>query len=104
MTDRGRLEWALFLSVLLHALLLTLLPFIRRAQLQIPTPKLIDVDVFQPAAKPRRVAPPAAAVPAQPAPAPPAIPVPKQQIVSPPEQGEEKEPSNTRFPATATTR
>jgi hypothetical protein len=98
MTDESRLTWALVLSVLLHGLLLSLLPLVRRAQLQIPTPPLVDVDLVslpKPAARPQAAAPVAPAAPA--APAPPAIPVPKQQIVSPPDAGEEKAPQNTHL-------
>ena len=98
MTDQSRLTWALVLSVLLHGLLLTLLPLARRAQLQISTPPLVDVDLVslpKPAARPAPAAPVAPAEPAQPAPPP--VPVPKQQIVSPSEAGEEKEPANTRL-------
>ena len=100
MTDQSRLTWALIVSVLLHGLLLSLLPILRRAHLEIPTPPaLLDVDVLplpkaQPAPPPP---PPVAAAPAVPAPQPPPVVVPKQQIVSPPEQGEEKEPENARF-------
>jgi hypothetical protein len=97
MTDQSRLTWALIVSVLLHGLLLSLLPIVRRAQLAIPQlPPAIDVDL---ASLPRvlpKVAPPPV-VPAPAAPAAPAIPIPKQQIVTPPDAGEEKEPANTRF-------
>jgi len=106
--DESRLMWALALSILLHALLLTLLPILRRAQLTLPPPPaLLDVDVLPPPqpkpAPPPPVAPPppqAQPQPAQPAPAqppPPPIPVPKNQIVSPPDAGEEKPPENTRL-------
>jgi len=92
MTDQSRLTWALILSVLLHGLLLSLLPVVRRAQLAIPQlPPTIDVDLA-PLPKP----PPVAAAPA-PAPGQPAIAIPKQQIVSPPDKGEEKEPADARF-------
>ncbi len=95
MTDQSRLTWALVLSVLLHGLLLSLVPLARRARIEIPTPQLVDVDLV-PLPKAARQAPPiAAAVPA--APPAPALPAPKQQIVSPPDQGEEKEPENPRF-------
>lgn len=110
MMDESRLSWALVLSVLLHGLLLSLLPLMRRAHLEIPPPsQLVDVDVVpmaKPAAVPRPPAPPppapapqapAVQAPAVPAPPPPAVPVPKKQIVSPSEPGEEKEPANTRF-------
>jgi len=104
MTDQSRLTWALLISVLLHGLLLTLLPLIRRAHIEIPSPPpLLDVDVV-----PLRKAapPPAAKVPAPPAPAPaqPAAPaqpppvlIPERQIVSPPDAGEEKEPEKTHL-------
>jgi hypothetical protein len=99
MSDQSRLTWALVLSVLLHGFLLSVLPFIRRAHIEIPTPPLLDVDVVslpkQPA--PAAVPAPAVAAPAPPAPAPPAIPVPDRQIVSPPDAGEEKEPPNARL-------
>ena len=99
MTDQSRLTWALVLSVLLHGLLLSLLPLMRRARLEIPTPPLVDVDLVQ---LPKAVAPKAAPGPAVPAPAAPAVPVPpppvpKQQIVSPPDEGEEKAPPNPRL-------
>jgi hypothetical protein len=99
MTDQARLTGALVLSVLLHGLLLTLLPLWRHAQLQIPVPALVDVDLVNlpkpaaPAHPPRAASAPAQAAPAPP---PPAIPLPKQ-IVAMPEQGEEKEPENARF-------
>ena len=89
MTDQSRLTWALIVSVLLHGLLLSLLPFVRRAQLAIPQlPPTIDVDL---APLPKVLAK------AAPAPAAPAISIPKQQIVSPSDAGEEKEPADTRF-------
>jgi hypothetical protein len=102
MTDQYRLTWALFLSVLLHGLLLTLLPFIRRAHLEIPSPPpLLDVDVLPlPKAAPRAAvakAPAPVAPPQQAAPAPPPVLIPERQIVSPPEVGEEKEPEKTHF-------
>jgi outer membrane biosynthesis protein TonB len=95
--DQSRLTWALVLSVLLHGLLLSLLPFVRRAQLSIPQlPPTIDVDLASlPKVLPK--AAPAPAAPAPAAPAAPAIAIPKQQIVTPPDAGEEKEPANTRF-------
>jgi hypothetical protein len=97
MSDQRRLSWALVLSVLLHGLLLSLLPLIRRVHLEFPQPaQLLDVDVL-PLPKPAAPRPPLAAPPAQAAPAAPAVPLPKQQIVSPPDQGEEKEPENARF-------
>ena len=101
MSDQSRLSWALVLSVLLHGLLLSLLPLMRHVHLEFPEPaQLLDVDVL-PLPKPAAPRPPVAAPPAQvasaPAPAPPPIPVPKQQIVSPPDQGEEKEPESARF-------
>lgn len=99
--DESRLTWALILSVLLHGLLMTLLPLARQTRLAVPQPpRMIDVDL---AALPKLSAPkaqrPSQAAPAagEAVPAPPAIPLPKQQIVSPPDQGEEKEPPNTRF-------
>jgi hypothetical protein len=101
--EESRLAWALALSLLLHMLLLTLLPFIRRAQLALPQPPaLLDIDVLpmpqpKPAPPPR---PPAAPAPAQPAavqPPPPQIPMPKSQIVSPPDAGEEKVPENAHL-------
>jgi hypothetical protein len=97
MTDQSRLTWALIISVLLHGMLLSLLPLIRRASLAIPQlPPTIDVDLASlPKVLPK--AAPAAAVPAPAAPAAPEIPIPKQQIVTPPDAGEEKEPANTRF-------
>jgi hypothetical protein len=92
MTDQSRLTWALIVSVLLHGLLLSLLPFVRRAQLTIPQlPPTIDVDL---ASLPKVLA---KVAPAPAAPAPLAIALPKQQIVSPPDAGEEKEPANTRL-------
>jgi hypothetical protein len=95
MTDQSRLTWALILSVLLHGLVLTLLPLVRHARMEIPTPALIDVDLMQlPKLRPQS---PSAAAPAPQAPPAPALPIPKQQIVSPSEQGEEKEPANTRL-------
>ena len=95
MADQSRLTWALLVSLLLHALLFSALPIVRRAQLSLPTPRLLDVDL---APAPKPPPPPPAARPAQPAPQPPPpIPVPKQQIVSPPEAGEEKEPEQSRF-------
>ena len=97
--DQPRLTWALILSVVLHGLLLTLLPLVRRAHLALPQlPPTIDVDLAPlPKPAPRPMLPPPPPVAAPPAPAPPAIPVPKQQIVSPPDQGEEKPPENARF-------
>jgi hypothetical protein len=102
MTDQSRLTWALILSVLLHGLLLTMLPFIRRAHLEIPSPPpLLDIDVLPlpKAAAPAAKAPPAPAVPApqQAAPAPPPVLIPERQIVSPPDAGEEKEPENAHL-------
>lgn len=100
MTDQSRLTTALVLSLLLHAMALSLLPLLRRLPLQFPTPPLVDVDLVQlPKAKPAPPPPAPAAEPAPDAPAPqaPAIPIPKQQIVSPPDAGEEKEPENARF-------
>src|SRR5512140_3325391 len=99
-TDQSRLTWALIVSVLLHGLLLTLLPLVRRAHLTVPEmPPTIDVDLAPMAKPPPRAAvrPAVAAAPAPAVPAPPAIPVPKQHIVSPPNKGEEKEPPNPRF-------
>jgi hypothetical protein len=92
MTDQSRLTWALAVSVLLHGLLLSLLPTLRRAPIEFPNPaQLLDVDVLPlPKAPPPPA--PAAAVPAAPP-----IAVPKQQIVSPPDEGEEKAPANPRF-------
>jgi hypothetical protein len=102
MADQSRLTWALILSVLLHGLLLTLLPVIRRAHIEIPSPPpLLDVDVVP---LPKSVPPLAAKVPApaaqqQTAPAqpPPPVLMPERQLVSPPDAGEEKEPEKTRF-------
>jgi len=96
MVDESRLTWALILSVLLHGLLLSLLPWWRRLQLDIPKPPaLVDVDVVQlPKAAPPPRAPVAAAAPAPEAPP---IVMPKQQIVSQPDAGEEKPPENPRF-------
>ncbi len=92
MSDQSRLTTALMLSVLLHALLLTLIPLARRARIEIPQPALVDVDLVPPLPKVApQPAPPAAA------PAAPAIPVPKQQIVSMPDEGEEKAPENPRL-------
>ncbi len=97
MSDPSRLSWALVLSMLLHGLLLSLLPLIQRAHIEFPRPaELLDVDVL-PLPKPAAPPPPLGAAPVPVAPAPPAIPLPKQQIVSPPDQGEEKEPENARF-------
>ena len=96
MADQSRLTWALLISLLLHALLFSALPIVRRARLSLPTPRLLDVDLA-PAPKPPPPPPPA---PPQAQPAaqpPPAIPVPKQQIVAPPEAGEEQEPAQSRF-------
>lgn len=91
--DQSRLTWALVLSVLLHGLLLSLVPLLRRARLEIPAPPaLVDVDLVQ---LPK--APPQAPAVAAPAPQPPALAVPKRQIVSPSDEGEEKEPENPRF-------
>lgn len=93
MADQSRLTWALILSVLLHGLLLSLVPLVRRAHIEIPRPPaLLDVDVL---AVPKPQMRPPVAVP--PAPAAPAIPVPERQIVSPPDAGEEKEPENARL-------
>jgi hypothetical protein len=99
MTDQSRLTWALIVSVLLHGLLLTLLPLIRRAHIEIPSPPpLLDVDVVTFP----KAAPPAAKVPAPaqqvaPVQQPPPVLVPERQLVSPPDSGEEKEPEKTRF-------
>jgi hypothetical protein len=96
-SDQSRLTWALIVSVLLHGMLLSLLPFVRRAQLAIPQlPPTIDVDLASLPKVLPKAAPPAVA-PAPAVPAPPVIPIPKQQIVSPPDKGEEKEPANTRL-------
>ncbi len=94
MADQSRLTSALLISLLLHALLFSVLPFVRRAQISLPTPQLLDVDLAPAPRPPARPASP----PAQPAvpPAPP-IPVPKQQIVAPPEPAEDKEPEQSRF-------
>lgn len=102
MTDQSRLTWALIVSVLLHGLLLTLLPFIRRAHIEIPSPPpLLDVDVVPlpkaAAPAPKAPAPPAAPQPAAPAQQPPPVLVPERQLVSPPDAGEEKEPENARL-------
>lgn len=101
MTDQSRLTWALILSVLLHGLLLTLLPFIRRAHIEIPTPPpLLDVDVVSlpKAAPPAAKAPAPPAAPQQQAAAqPPPVLVPDRQLVSPPDAGEEKPPENARL-------
>jgi hypothetical protein len=95
MADQSRLTWALVLSVLLHGLLLSLLPILRRAHIELPAPPaLVDVDVVS---LPKAQAKPAANAPALAAPAMPPLAVPKQQIVSPPDAGEEKEPENPRF-------
>ena len=101
MADQSRLSWALLVSLLLHILLASLMPFLRRANLEIPKPPaFLDVDVLPP---PQAVpkAPPVAApqpAPEKPQAAPqPALPVPKNQIVAMPEQGEEKAPENTRL-------
>jgi hypothetical protein len=100
-TDESRLTWALILSVLLHGLLVTLLPLARQARLAIPQPpRMIDVALAAlPKLSSSRAQRPSQAAPApgEAVPAPPAIPIPKQQIVSPPDQGEEKAPPNTRF-------
>ncbi|MFQ5666493.1 MAG: hypothetical protein ACE5I7_08680 [Candidatus Binatia bacterium] len=93
MADQSRLTWALVLSVLLHGLVLSLFPIMRRSRLEFPKPPaFLDVDLVQlPRARP---------VPAAPAPAAPVlppIPVPQQQIVSPPDAGEETEPQETRL-------
>jgi len=97
MSDQSRLSWALALSVLLHGLLLSLLPLMHRMRIEFPHPMpLLDVDVL-PLPKPAPARPAVAAAPAQAAAVPPPIPVTKQQIVSPPDQGEEKEPPNARF-------
>ncbi len=102
MIQESRLTWALALSILLHALLLTLLPFMRHIQLALPQPPaLLDIDVL-PMPQPRPAPPPPAApvpAPVQQAPVQPApqIPVPKNQIVSQPDAGEEKVPENARL-------
>lgn len=94
MADQSRLTSALLISLLLHALVFSALPFVRRAQISLPAPQLLDVDLA-PAPRP---AARSAAPQAQPAvPPPPPIPVPKQQIVAPPEAGEDKEPEQSRF-------
>lgn len=93
MTDQSRLSWALVLSILLHGLVLSLLPLLRRARLELPPPpSFLDVDLVS-LPPPRPAAPPA---PAAPAPAPPVL-IPERQIVSPPDAGEEKEPENARL-------
>ncbi len=100
MTDQSRLTWALIVSVLLHGLLLTLLPFIRRAHIEIPTPPpLLDVDVVSlpKAAPPAAKAPAPAALQQQAAAQPPPVLVPDRQLVSPPDAGEEKPPENPRL-------
>lgn len=101
MTDQSRLTWALIVSVLLHGLLLTLLPIIRRAHIEIPTPPpLLDVDVVSlpKAAPPAAKAPAPPAAPQQQAAAqPPPVLVPDRQLVSPPDAGEEKPPENARL-------
>ena len=96
MTDQSRLTWALIVSVLLHGLLLSLLPFVRRAQLAIPQlPPTIDVDLASlPKVLPKAAPPPAA--PARP-PLHRRFRFPNNRSSVHPIQGEEKEPANTRF-------
>lgn len=100
MTDRLRLPNAILLSIVLHALVLSLLPVLRQMRAAPPAP-LLDVDVVS-LPPPARAVPPAPPPPA-PAVAPPAaepapaIPMPKQQAVSPPDAGEEKPPKDTRL-------
>src|ERR1700687_2688608 len=97
MTDQSRLTWALVLSVLVHGLLLTLLPVLRRAHLEIPQPPaLLDVDVVPMPKMAAKAVPPAeAAKPSEPAPPPPALL--NRQIGAPSDAGEEKGPGNTRL-------
>lgn len=95
MADESRLTWALIISVLLHGLLLSLLPFLRHAKLAVPKPSFVNVDLVQLPKVP--VAPRVAPAPKVPAPPPPKVVMPKQQIVSPPDKGEEVAPAHTRF-------
>jgi hypothetical protein len=98
MVDEARLRWALIISVLLHALMLTSASVLRNVRLSLPSlPPVIDVDLAQlppPVAKPP--APPPKAE-SQTAAEPPPVLMPKQQIVTPPDAGEEKPPPETSF-------
>src|SRR5262249_55944554 len=97
MSDQARLTSALVVSIFLHALMLTLLPWMRQLRVQIPQPPaLLDVDVLPPPKAPPPPAPPAA-VPVPPQPPAPAIRLPEHQIVSPSDAGEEKPPPDTRL-------
>lgn len=103
MNDRIRLSNALLLSLMLHALVLALLPFLRQVRVS-PPPALLDVDLVPLAPPPRmkESALPQAPIPeAEPAPEPPApppeVPLPRQQAVSPSDAGEEMPPPDTRF-------
>jgi len=120
MNDSLRLSSALLLSILLHAVAVTLLSGLAMLrQTSVTTPPLLDVDLVSlpaPARKPPPQPPPQLqqpALPPQPLPeeAPPeppiaepvkeppprSLPLPAQQIVSPSEAGENKAPEDTRF-------
>lgn len=102
MSDGARLTNALLLSLLLHALALSLIGLARQAGPSRPLlPALLDVDVVSlppsapaPAAPAPPAPPPSASEPAQ---EPPAPVLPDAQIVSPPEAGQHESPKQTRF-------
>lgn len=103
MVDESRLTRWLIVSVLLHGLALSLLPLWRNARVEMAVPKFVDVDLTAlppiAAPRPRRPVAPAAAVPPNAAEQqqPPALPLPDRQIVTPPDAGEEKAPTETRL-------
>ncbi len=103
MSDRARLTNALFVSLLVHALILALLPLWRSRNMLPELPPLLDVDVVNLPPPPKAVAPRPAPAPAKPEPAPqqpaqpPPVLLPERQIVSPPDAGEEKPPPETRL-------
>jgi hypothetical protein len=103
MVDESRLTRWLIVSVLLHGLALSLLPLLRSARVELPVPKFVDVDLTAlppaPPVRPRPAPAPVAPAPRAAAeqPPPPALPLPDRQIVTPPDAGEEKAPSETRL-------
>ncbi len=100
MTDSMRLTTALVASTLLHLFFAAIAAlWLLLAAATVKPPRLVEVDLAQiPPAPPPKVAaapPKAAAEQSAPQPPPP-IPLPRS-IVSPPDQGEEKAPTNTRL-------
>jgi hypothetical protein len=92
---------ALLVSLVVHLLAFAALVMLRNGAPPLPeTPPLLDVDVVSlppPAVKLQPAPPIAPPAPAKQEPAPPAVSLPAKQIVSPPDEGKEEAPKDTRL-------